>query len=199
MAQLARVTINWTGFVGAPGFTNMYFSPAAGSVVDQAVVNAAVAKVDNWLSQFKSSLPSAVTVGVDPSIEVIESTNGVLQAFMTGTPAAASAGTDTGTFSAATGVVTSWYTGGIRNGRRVRGRSFIVPMGPTAYQTDGTIATAKLTGWRGAANTLIANVDAARLAVWGRPTGPGATDGVAYDVISANMNDKVAILTSRRD
>lgn len=199
MADLARVTINWTGFVGAPGFTNMYFSPAAGGDITQAVVDAAVAKVDTWLGQFKSSLPTAVTVGVDPSVEVIESADGKLQAFMTGTPLAASAGTDSGTFSSATGVVTSWYTAGIRNGRRIRGRSFIVPMGPTAYQNDGTIATTKLGAWRTAANTLIANVDAARLAVWSRPSAPLATDGIAYDVISANMNDKVAVLTSRRD
>lgn len=199
MADLARVTINWTGFVGAPGFTNLYFSPAAGGDVTQAVVDAAVAKADAWLSQYKSSFPTAVTTGIDPSVEVIESSNGELQAFMTGTPAAASAGGDAGTFSSATGVVTSWYTPGIRNGRRIRGRSFMVPMGPTAYQSDGTIATTKLTGWRTAANTLIANVDAARLAVWSRPSAPAATDGIAYDVISANMNDKVAVLTSRRD
>jgi hypothetical protein len=199
LAPLARVTINWTGFVGAPGFTNLYFSPAAGPDITQAVVDAAVTKTYTWLSNFTSSLPTAVTTGVDPSVEVINSLDGKLIAFMTGTPPAATAGSDSGTFSAATGVVTSWYTGGIRNGRRVRGRSFIVPMGPTAYQNDGTIATTKLTAWRGTANALIANVDAARLAVWSRPSAPGALDGIAYDVISAQVNDKVAVLTSRRD
>jgi hypothetical protein len=199
MAHLARVTINWTGFVGAPGFTNLYFSPAAGPDVDQAVVNAAVAKAYTWMNSFTSSMPTAVTVAVDPSVEVIDDSNGSLTAFMTGTPAAPQVGGDSGTFSAATGVCTSWYTGGIRNGRRVRGRSFMVPMGPTAYQNDGTLATTKLTAWRASANTLIANTDAARLAIWSRPTGPGATDGISYDVISANVNDKVAVLTSRRD
>jgi hypothetical protein len=199
MAHLARVTINWTGFVGAPGFTNLYFSPAAGPDITQSVVDAAVAKTYTWMNQFTSSMPTAVNVAVDPSVEVIEYTDGKLAAFMTGTPAAPQVGGDAGTFSSASGVVTSWYTGGIRNGRRIRGRSFMVPMGPTAYQNDGTLATTKLTAWRTAANNLIANVDAARLAVWSRPSGPGATDGIAYDVISAQVNDKVAVLRSRRD
>lgn len=199
MASIARVTINWTGLAGGPGYTNLHFAPAAGSVVTQGVVDAAVAKTDVFLNAWMASLPTSVTVGVDPTVEIIDSTNGDLTDFKVGTPEVAAAGGDAGNYAAGAGACLNWYTAGIRNARRVRGRSFIVPLAATAWQTDGTLATAKLVTWRAAAAALIANVDAAKLCIWGRPTGPDATDGVAYDVINYTLPDKSAILRSRRD
>jgi hypothetical protein len=199
MARIARVTINWTGFIGAPGYTNLHFAPAAGPDITQGVVDDAVAKVHTWIQAWDDALPNTVTVTIDPTVEEIEDSNGELSAFWTTVPGSANVGGGTGPYSAATGAVVNWYTGGIRNGRRVRGRSFMVPLGSNALENNGSLNGTGLGTWRTATGVLIANVDDAKLCVWSRPSAPAATDGVSYDVTSYTIPDMTAVLRSRRD
>lgn len=200
MPDMARLTINWTGFSGGPGFTNFTFAPAAGSTIDQAVVDHAITKLDTWLDAWQPSLPTVVTTGIDPTVEVFDDATGDLQAFLTGTPGAPNAGTSSaGSWAAGVGACVNWYTEGIRNARRVRGRSFMVPLGTSGLDPDGTLSNTRLTTWRTATTALLANDGASKIAVWSRPSGPEATDGISYDVTSFTINDKVAMLRSRRD
>lgn len=199
MAQMLRVTVNWTGFIGAPGYTNLYFRDFAAGDQTQAIADGSVAKVDTWLNAWIPSLPAAVTVGVDPSVEVIEDTTGQLQGFFNTTPEAAQPGTSAGNYAAPTGGVVNWYTNGIRNGRRVRGRSFMVPLGPTAFALDGTLATTVLTTLRTATQTMIDAAGAGDIGVWSRPTVAAPASGAWHAVSSFTIPDKAAILSSRRD
>lgn len=199
MADLARVTILWTGFIGAPGFTNLYFRNATPGIIDQAVVDNAVAKVDSFIGSLINRLPPSVTVATDATVEVIDDTNGELQSFMQATVLAPRNGSGTGNYSAAAGAVMNWYTSTVRNGRRIRGRSFMVPLAGSALASDGTLDSTQLTGLRAMADGLRAASGASRLVVWGRPTSPGATDGVSAEVTSSTVPDKTAVLTSRRD
>lgn len=199
MASLARVTINWTGFIGAPGYTNLYFRNATPGTIDQAVVDNAVAKTEALVTAIKPMVPNTVILGVDASVEEINDTNGNLVAFWAATVAAAAAGTGTGAYAAPAGACIAWSTNTVRNSRRIRGRSFIVPLSGNATANDGTIDTNDLTDLRNAATALRAASGASRLVIWGRPTGPGATDGVSAEVTSSNVQDKMAILTSRRE
>lgn len=199
MADLARVTINWTGFVGAPGYTNLYFRNATPGTIDQAVVDNAIVKVDAFIAATVLRTPTTVTRAIDPSIEIIDDTNGELQSFMTGTIPSPRVGTGTGAYSAPSGAVISWYTNTVRNGRRIRGRTFHVPIAAGAMDTDGTIQTAALTDLRTAADNLRAASGASRLVIWGRPTTPGGTDGVSAEVTASQVPDMAAVLTSRRD
>lgn len=199
MTEIARVTVNWTGFTGAPGFTNLYFRGATSQPIDQATVDAAITKVDAWLAAWQSRLPATVTVVTDSSVEVIEDTTGELQGFFAGTPGAARVGSGTGNYSAASGAVANWYTEIVRNGRRIRGRTFIVPVAGNFLATNGSLDDTSLTGLRTSTATFITRTGAAYLVVWGRPTTPLATDGVSAEVTAFTIPDKAAILTSRRD
>lgn len=199
MAQMGRVTIDWSGFVGAPGYTNLVFSPAAGGSFGQAQADAAATKTDTWLNAWFPSIPSGVVLRVRPTVEVFDDASGTLLSFLTVTTDSAEGGSASGGYSAAAGACVNWYTGGIRNGRRVRGRTFMVPLGGSGLQSNGTIDDTRLTAMRNANAALIVNNSDAKLAVWSRPSGPGATDGISYDVISTTQNDKTAILRSRRD
>lgn len=200
MAEIARVTVNWTGWAGAPGFTNLYFRDFEGAgVIDQAIADGAVAKVHTWLTAWLSAIHESITVTVDPSVEAIDETNGNLTAFWTTAPGAGRVGTGTGTFSSATGACVNWYTNGIRNARRIRGRSFMVPLTSNGFDNTGTLDNTKLTAWRAATATLIDGTGSGDLGVWSRPSGPAATDGVWYVCNAYTINDKAAILTSRRD
>lgn len=196
---MAKVTINWSGLPGGPGYTNLYFTDiSGGSNIDQTVVDSAVSKTDAWLAVFRASIPNSITTGVSATVEAVDETSGALQAFWTGTPAAAAAGTGGTSFSAPSGAVISWYTSTVRNSRRIRGRTFMVPLSTGCYEADGSITAAKLTSWNTATATLIGTGASAELGVWSRPSGPGATDGDWALVTSFRIPDMAAILTSRR-
>jgi hypothetical protein len=199
MASLAKVTINWTGFIGAPGYTNLYFRNSTPGLITQAVVDNAVTKVDAFVTAIKTMLPPVVTVGTSSTVDEVNDSNGALVAFWAGTPAAPGAGTMAGAYSAPSGACVAWSTSTVRNGRRIRGRTFVVPLGGAAVGTDGTIDTNELTDLRNAAIALRAATGDARLVIWARPTTPGGTDGGSAEVTSSTVQDKVAVLTSRRD
>jgi hypothetical protein len=199
MASLAKVTVNWAGWPGAPGYTNLYFRNSTPGVISQAVVDNAITKVEAWKNDFDQDLPSGLTVTTDPSVEEIDDTNGSLIGFWTGSPGAGTSGAAAGNYSNAAGFCIAWSTNTVRNSRRMRGRTFVVPIGSSGLDNTGSLATTRLTAWKAAAAALRANTGDARLVIWGRPTAPGATDGVSAEVTSSNIVDKTAILTSRRE
>jgi hypothetical protein len=94
--------------------------------------------------------------------------------------------------------VISWSTAGVRNGRRIRGRNFIVPLSNEAWDIDGKIKQVAYGSLQTAADALITGSDVTRLQVWARPTAPGATDGETAVVTSYRIPDMSAILRSRR-
>lgn len=200
MGHIIRVKVNWSGFVGAPGYTNLYFEPVPESdTITQPTVDAAVGKVQTFLGTWRQWLPTVVTTGVDSTVEELDEVTGALIGFWSATVAAPAGGSGSTAFASPAGACISWGTQGVRNGRRVRGRTFMVPLASSAYDTDGTIHGTHLPVMRTAANTLHVDSNGARLVVWARPNGSIIPDGGAYDVITANITDKVAMLTSRRD
>jgi hypothetical protein len=104
-------------------------------------------------------------------------------------------GTAASGYSSASGAVVGWITNGFHNGRRIRGRTFLVPLGGVAYDTDGTLSAAYLTKCRSAATLYVTNGSPA---IFTRPQ-PGLSNGGATAVSAAQVNDKAAVLTSRRD
>jgi hypothetical protein len=199
MGRLIRVKVNWTGFVGSPGYTNFHFEPVPESdPISQATVDSAVTKVSTFLTAIRPYLPLVVTTGIDPAVAEIDEQNGEIQTYWNATPPAATAGAMTGNYTAGAGFCVNWATGGVRKGRRVRGRTFIVPIGSTSMDTDGTFNASHLTAWRTAANALHVDSNGVRLVVWAKTPGAIIPDGGAYDVVTASINDKVAFLTSRR-
>ena len=53
-------------------------------------------------------------------------------------------GSGQGGFAAGVGARVVWETGAVRNGRRVRGSTFVVPIWSSAYETNGTLHTATI-------------------------------------------------------
>lgn len=199
MPEVLKVKTTWSGFVGSPGYTNLYFSEFVGEGYDQSIADGAVAKTRAFWDGIKSTLPTTVTLTVDPVVEIVQSDTGNLVGFFNVAPPATVVGTASGNYAAVAGACISWGTNGVRNGRRVRGRTFIVPLAGMAYDVNGSLGSAYLGVLQTAANTLIGVSGTGDLAVWSRPSGPGASDGVSYTVESARINDKTAFLKSRRD
>lgn len=202
MTGMLKVKTRWSGFTGSPGWTNFFFRDFSGTgepTQPQAV--AAVGRVNTFFQAIKDKFPASVTLTIQSDVEVIEETDGKMQSVFSVTAPAAIVGSNSiATFSGASGAVVNWRTNGVRNGRRVGGRTFLVPTSTALYQNDGTLDTAHRTGLQTAADALAnGTTESPDLGVWARPSSKGATDGVWWAVSAATVPDLAAVLRSRRD
>lgn len=192
--DLSRVVVQWSGVnIVGTAVSVLHFEReiAADDPPDVAGLRAAFALM-------QSALPISTTVTVPQSGEYITATNGTL----VGTWSAASApapvtGSSTDTSAAGVGAVVNWLTNDIVGTRRVRGRTFLVPLSTFAYDQQGTLTTAQQTALNNFAAAVRALTPA--LAIWHRPTSTGATDGTGHIVNAHRLRDHVAYLGSRRD
>lgn len=194
MTSLNRVIISWGGTaVVGQSVTVLHFSASDNASPPVAALKAA-------FEAQKANFPSGTTMAFPGQGDVINDTNGALVGVWTATGAGTVTGTSAGPVAAGVGACIGWTTGGIVNGskgpRKLRGRTFLVPLTTAAYEQDGTLATASVASLQSLANAIQAS---GPLAVWHRPTTPGGTNGNSYGVISARVRDKVAFLSSRRD
>ncbi len=192
---IIRVVAEWTGFSGAPGFSVFHFENfETGSLAHAQLCSDAVR---TFFEGVKNLVPVSISIRPQSAVELVdEATGRVLDIYGT-TPGVASAGQYTQGYSGVSGALIHWETQGVRNGRRVRGKTFLVPLGNALYEANGTIAPAQLTMISTAAQALIDNPDVA-LTTFARPK-PDGTPGESYPVTSQRVPDKAVVLRSRRD
>lgn len=197
--DMLRVTARWTGFSGAPGYSNFFFS---GGFLDGGLFgDEAQLLADRVADAFEAAsiiLPGSVSVSIEPEVPVIDSDTGVIQSFNTIEPPDAVDGSGTsGEYAGPAGAVVTWRTGDLRNGRRIRGRTFMVPLRAFVYEGDGTLTTLAQSTLRNFADTLMGGELDGDLGVWSRPV--GGSGGVFATVTGYTIPDMVAVLRSRRD
>src|SRR6476620_812123 len=197
---MLKVKTRWSGFIGGPGWTNFFFDDANGALEGDVQAAAVADKVQTFWNAVKSKLAPTVNLQIQPDVEVIGSDNGeLLGVAQGGARAAIVGGAVSQSYSGATGAVITWRTAGVRNGRRVRGRTFLVPCVGGMFQNDGTIQPADLNEIQAAATALFAHTSGVSLGIFSRPTAQGAGDGAFFPVTSASVPDLAAVLRSRRD
>lgn len=199
-----RVKARWGGFSGAPGYTVLHLrdfgaETGVGNDPDAVMAQQAVDKVYAGFQRIQTLLPTAVTINMEQEVEIIEDTNGELVDSIGTTSPVTLNGTSSSTWSAASGAVISWKTNGIRKGRRIRGRSFLVPLSGSAYDGTGRLSGSAVTQIQSMATLLADSTTTPDLGVYARPTAKGATDGQWSVVSTGNVTNLGAILTSRRD
>lgn len=196
--DMYRVTARWTGFSGAPGYSNFYFSSGfldGGVLGEEAELLAERVRVS--FTQIGGLLPAGSSVTVMPEIPVIDSDTGVAQDFISiDQPEPVEAGTST-SYAGPAGAVVTWRTNDLRNGRRIRGRTFLVPIGTQHYEPDGTLDSGAISSIQDFADRLMGNPLEGDLGIWSRPV--GGTGGVFATVVNYSVPDMVAVLRSRRD
>lgn len=196
--DIFRVTARWGGFPGAPGYSNFYFSSGfldGGVLGDEAQLLAD--RVSSAFGELSSTLPAGVTIDVDSEVPVIDSDSGTIQSFNTIDPPAQVVGSTGSAFAGPAGAVVTWRTSDLRNGRRIRGRTFLVPIGSASYQDDGTLDSTRFEFLRGFADILVGGTGEGDLGVWSRPV--NGSGGVFATVTGYTIPDMVAVLRSRRD
>lgn len=195
MALIMRYKSIWSMPSGGPGVTTMFAFP---DTTEQVFADAARNFLNDALATTGAAdfLPSLCSIQGEAVVDNIEVESGLLDSTVPITAPAVITGIGSGAYAAPAGAVVTWLTGLVHQGRRVRGRTFLVPLANTAFENNGTLTSAYLTNVRNAATTYIAG--AANPCIWARPT-PGTADGAAFAIAAGSVQDKIAVLTSRRD
>lgn len=143
-------------------------------------------------------IPNEVAVSFDTEVTEIDENTGQLVGALAVTPPTTVEGDGSGVWAAGSGARIVWATSVIRDGRRVRGTTFLVPLAANQYDSDGRILPATITGITGGANTYLDDLDAAgyTAVVYSRPR-PGIP-GAASSVVSASVPSLVATLRGRK-
>lgn len=194
MADIWKVVASWTGGAIGSGFTNFYFH--AGTSTAQASQDSARAFLFSSYGAALALLPTGVSINFAGSVDSLDVVTGALTGTVPVTNPGTIAGSGTGAYAAPTGACVTWLTGGLVNGRRLRGRTFLVPMAGNAFHSDGTLADTTISTITSAATAFIAA--APDFAVWHRPAPGGGGGGSATTVAGFRITDKAAVLTSRR-
>lgn len=185
------------GFIGAPGVMTFYcVTPATWRP-----------ELVTFLTSVVSAMPGTVGVTIESSGDIIDDVTGAL----TGTW---SAGTDVtlngvgaSAYAAPVGECFTWLTDTVADGKRLRGRTFLVPLRGDNFEGNGTISEGTSTAHRAAAATLNA-ASPGQFLIWHRPRAaslPGvlpvvtARAGSSGPVTGFRVSDKAAVLRSRRD
>jgi hypothetical protein len=187
--------VAWGNFPGAPGLSTFYLSPATTNV----------APLLTFFTTLKDLFPTSTTWTVPNTGDVIDTGTNKITGGWTGSGggSVASSGS-TAAYSGTSGGLIRWTTGAVLNGRRVAGRTYLVPLSTANYDTNGSLSATFITTVQNAANTMIASF-ASALQVYGPPrdsgtNGPGDPGKAAINspVISAIVPDLAVVMRSRR-
>lgn len=201
--RVGVVKTKWAGLSGGPGITQTAIHTAGSlDAWDGTLAQSAVNAVRAFWAAAPNTLPNELTLTVDATVDIYEIVTGELvESFTASSAPAAVSGTNTGSFSFATGAKVTCKTATIANGRRVRGAIFIVPCGSDVFDNTGQVSSTPRTNWITAANTMKTAITSAGLemVVWSRPTTKGSNDGGISVITGFDVPTKGAMLRGRRD
>ena len=149
--------------------------------------------IRTFFEAFKTSIPSGVVITYPGGGDELTIETGVVTGGWSATPPAVTSWTGTGVYSGRTGACVSWHTSTVVGRRLVRGRTFIVPITASSYDSDGTLQNAGVAAWLAAAQALATS--ATPPLIYHRPV--GGVGGIAPATTSATVSDRVQVLTSR--
>lgn len=183
----------WSGTTGGSGVSVLTARLGAAADLEQFVQYFADS-VRAFYGAVTARLPNEVSISFPGEVQAFDTVTGQLTAVHPVTAPANTAGTATGGYAHASGARIDWTTESIVNGRRLRGRTYMVPCAASDFGADGRLGSTAINAWTTAANTLISNMNLqGSLAVWSR------THGLLADVSGVRIPALGAVLRSRRD
>jgi len=199
----------WAGFNGAPGYSNFHFA----DIGTDAGRNAAGAAVHSFFQTLMPHLRISWTVSVLGEVTEYDMATGDLlgAAAMTTVPAFVTGSDTSNSWAGGSGYSVQWNTGLIHTGRRLRGRTYIVPAA-NVFEADGTMSLTAINLAGTAAAALIGAVGA-EFSIWKRIFTKPTLDmtgaeikafkqvqvgGALAPVTGYNVKDSAAQLRTRR-
>lgn len=188
MTDLFRLRVVWSGAAVTGGGVSTFYASGPSAAAFQAAVK-------SFFTTAVVNMPSSCSVTVPNTGEVINDATGGFVSTWTGGTVGNLIGTDPGVFAAGVGMRVVWNTSGTTGRRRVRGSTFLCPMGAGQYDSSGTINNSSRGTLEIAAQALVTALTPG-LTIWTRAV--GGSGGKSSTVTSATIPDKVSWLVSRR-
>lgn len=186
MPSINRHNVVWTGFPGGPGLSTFWCSDSVNLSIPLAT----------FFNAIKALIPSTVTWQIPASGDVIDVASGALVGgWSGGTPATIVATGSASNYSALSGAMVRWDTSEIRGKRRMKGRTFLVPVVAAIYD-NGSLIDSQRAVFQAAATAFAAATP--QPLVYGRPH-KNASDGAVGAITGATVPDRATPLRSRRD
>lgn len=183
---MERLRVQWSGAgVVGPGLTTFYFLDGT----------AAPGDVLAFFTALVAHLPDDVQITVPNTGDVVQVTTGKITGSWTAVGGGVVNGSSTQPFMVGAGYRIVWETNGVRNGRHVRGSTFMVPVVMSHFDSVGRLTNTAQTAATTAANNLIASTSSS-LQVWSRPK--GGLNGESWAATSARVPETPTALRSRR-
>ncbi len=186
MAEVARVRVEWNGLTGMPGISTFYVG----------TTDADISELKTFYDALKGLWPTGLTWTVPNLGDVLDVDTGTLLGthIFTGGGSVSSTGA-AGSYAAGVGARVQWLTADVKNGRRVRGTTFLTHLLSSHFDNTGTIGSTPLGTIQAAASALVAS--GSPWGVYSRPR-PGLA-GSFHAWNAATVPDKVAWLTTRKN
>jgi hypothetical protein len=204
--MVALVRTYWSGTTGGPGITQMALLGAAGGIWNPGGEQGAVNAVRAFWDALKTYIPDEVQLTVSPVVDWYDRATGELMGSnIAATPPGVVLGTSATSYAGGSGFKVTWETGQIRDGRRVRGATYVVPCSSGVFTNTGVVSSTPKAAINTAANAMLTalTTNTTPMGVWSRPR--EATDdlparaGAAFQVSVGVCSSKSAILRGRRD
>jgi hypothetical protein len=183
----------WNVQGGGTGYSVFHVRESPVTTIGAAAQQFATDLRAGFSSLASSLLPDDVSINFDSEARELNVVGGTLISVIPVNAPATVTGTSSSTYSAPTGARVDLITGGIVAGRRLRGRTYIVPVIGTAYTTNGVLSTTAQSTLETAFGMFDGVPNVYSLAVWSR------THDFLADVQSINVPPEAAILRSRRE
>lgn len=182
---LARAVIELQGGPGGNGIATFYGLDGPDLRSDVAIF------AENW----SGILPNDIVLNVPNVGDVINEETGEIVDTWTGGSVVGFTGTAAGTWVAGVGVRIRWRSAGIVAGRRVQGRTFVVPLDAARFDNNG-LPTAATIDAVGSWATDLLEGHPGNLQLWSRPS--GSRLGSKHTVVSTMVPVEASFLRTRR-
>lgn len=186
MPDLLRVRCTWNGAVPGGGVSTFYTDDTVG--LD-------VSSLKTFFTALAPQLPSELTINIPNGCDTIDMASGRLTGHVALSGGGNVAGSGNSAYSAGVGAFVNWYTDFVRNGRLLRGRTFVAPLAQGYASVDGTLNDGVKSIIDAAALGLVSHT---LWQVYHRPPKGTFVGGTAHLITSAQTVDRVTALKTRR-
>ena len=187
--------VNWAGGIGGQGVTVFHGRPRLDGQASEAAQELAERARAFFAALAAGIIPATVTLSFESEAVNLDTTTGTLLGVIPVDPPDNVVGGAGTVYARPSGLRVDWLTDAVVAGRRLRGRTFLVPASSGAFLADGTPGPAVLTLVKNAADDFYDSTlgDEVSPSIWSR------THGIQADITGASVPDEAAILSSRRD
>lgn len=192
MPNVLKYQVSWSNFPGQPGVSTFFFQPSTSDFTP----------VRTFFEAIKGRLVNGLQLAYPSVCDLLDVASGQVVGVQSATVLANTTSTaTTQLYAGSAGSIVKWVTNGFVNGHRVAGRTFLVPLPSTEFNTSGQIATASQTAIQAAAQAMITSMNP-NFVIYARPKKATPTDpkrdGSVWPVTTAVVPNLAYVQRSRR-